>query len=294
MRIVDVMLFERIVALNSVSAAGAAYGLSATVASERLKRLENSLGCVLLNRTTRSMSLTDEGARFLTHANDLIQKYEMTRYSVGKRSETPTGVLRVAAPALFGKKFLPTSVNAFLKKYPKTKLDLNLSDDVLDYSAVGIDVAIRIGTLEGSTRIARKLSENKRILCASPSYIDHKGHPSHPSDLKNHDCIIFIGEDHWQLDDTKTQHKIQVSGRICTNSAEMATIAALNGLGIALRSVWDVTPEINAGRLIHVLPNFEVPSEMSIYAIFPPGKFISPAARAFADLINEDLKSFKL
>ena len=294
MKIEDVVLFERITALNSISAGGGACGLSATVSSDRLKRLETDLGCTLLNRTTRSMSMTDEGTRFLRYAKDLIKQYEAARHSVGRRSEIPSGLLRVAAPVLFAKKFLPQAINEFLTGYPEARLDLNLSDEVLNYAAEGIDVAIRIGRLKDSTFVARKLGESHRVVCASPSYIRCNGMPSHPSDLDQHDCIIFVGERTWRLRNDQEGLRIRVSGRFNTNSAEMATQAALDGLGIALRSLWDITDDLKAGRLVRVLPDYEVPTEMSIYAISPPGHFISPAARVFVTLVERNLAALEL
>ncbi|MCG7981781.1 MAG: LysR substrate-binding domain-containing protein [Candidatus Thiodiazotropha lotti] len=294
MKIEDVILFERIVALNSISAGGTACGLSATVSSDRLKRLEANLGCTLLNRTTRSLSLTDQGTRFLRHAKDLIDKYEAARHSVGRRSDIPTGLLRVAAPSLFGKKFLPKVISSFLKDYPETRLNLNLSDETLNYAAEGIDIAIRIGKLKDSTMVARKLGDSHRVLCASPSYIQRNGMPSHPRDLDRHNCIIFVGEDTWRLRKDLEDERIRVSGRLDTNSAEMATQAALDGLGIALRSLWDITDYLKAGRLVHVLPDYEVPTEMSIYAIYPPGHFISPTAKAFVKLVGRNLTTLEL
>ena len=289
MKIEDVILFERIAVLNSISAGGAACGLSATVSSDRLRRLEADLGCTLLNRTTRSMSLTDQGARFLQHTEQLLVTYDAARHSVGRRSSTPTGVLRVAAPSLFGRKFLPQVVCSFLTDYPETRLNLSLSDEIVNYAAEGIDVAIRIGKLEDSTAIARKLGESHRILCASPTYVERNGTPTVPSDLEKHDCIVFVGQDTWRLRNEQEDKRIKVSGRLHTNSAEMATRAALDGLGIALRSLWDVTGDLEAGRLVHVLPEYNVPTTMSIYAIYPPGRYVSVAARKFADLVTKNL-----
>ncbi|MEW7995423.1 MAG: LysR family transcriptional regulator [Candidatus Thiodiazotropha endolucinida] len=294
MKIEDVILFERIAALDSISAGGAACGLSATVSSDRLKRLEADLGCTLLNRTTRSMSLTDQGARFLEHAKVLLDKYEAARHSVGKRADVPTGLLRVAAPALLGKKFLPEVISSFLTNYPETRLNLNLSDEILNYAAEGIDVAIRIGKLKDSTIVARKLGDSRRVLCASPSYIRRNGMPSHPSDLDRHNCIIFVGEDTWRLCKDLEDQRIRISGRFDTNSAEMATQAAIDGIGIALRSLWDITDDLKAGRLVHVLPDYEVPTEMSIYALYPPGHFISPTAKAFVKLVDRNLSALEL
>ncbi len=291
MRIEDVILFERIAALNSVSAGGSACGLSATVSSDRLKRLETDLGSTLLNRTTRSMSLTDEGALFLRYAKDLLSKYEAARHCVGRRSKMPTGLLRVAAPALFGKKLLPEVISAFLTDYPETRVNLNLSDEILNYAAEGIDVAIRIGRLKDSTFLARKLGESHRVLCASPSYTRRYGTPSRPSDLDKHNCILFVGEDIWHLRNSLEDVRVRVSGRFNTNSAEMATRAALDGLGIALRSRWDVAEDLQTGMLVRVLPDYETPTDMAIYAIYPPGRFISPAAKAFVELVKKSMTS---
>ena len=294
MKIEDVMLFERIAALNSISAGGAACGLSATVSSDRLKRLEADLGCTLLNRTTRSMSLTDQGRRFLQHAKDLLEQYEVARHSVGKMSDVPAGLLRVTAPSLFGLKFLPEVISSFLKDYQETRLNLNLSDEIVNYTAEGIDVAIRIGKLKDSTLVAHKLGDSHRVMCASPSYIQSNGMPSLPSDLVQHNCIIFVGEQSWHLRNEQEDVRINVSGRFDTNSAEMATKAALDGLGIALRSLWDVSADLEAGRLVRVLPDYEVPTEMSIYAIYPPGRFVSPAAKAFVELVESHLSGLGL
>ena len=290
----DVALFERIVALGSIAAGGEACGLSATVSSDRLKRLESDLGCTLLNRTTRSMSLTDEGARFLSKATELIKHFEETRHSVGKRSTSLIGPTSVAAPMLFGKKFLPDVIKTYLTNNPEARIKLNLSDEILDYAAKGIDVAIRIGRLKDSTFRARKLRENDRVLCGSPSYLDSRGIPSRPSDLEAHDCIVFMGDNVWCMQNARKNVHVQVHGRFDTNSAEMATQACLDGLGIALRSLWDVAEHLEAGRLVRVLPKFDVPTEMSIYAIFPPGRFISPAAKAFVGLVSERMRRLKV
>ncbi len=294
MRIEDVILFQRIAALNSISAGGNICGLSATVSSDRLKRLEADLGCTLLNRTTRSMSLTDEGTRFLNHAEDLINQYEAARHSVGKRSDVPTGLLRVAAPVLFTRKFLSNAVKDFLAGYPEVRLDLQLSDEVLSYAAEGVDVAIRIGRLKDSTFIATKLGESHRVLCASPSYIRRHGRPSRPSDLDEHNCIVFVGEDVWRLRNIQEDVQVRVSGRFNTNNAEMATQAALDGHGIALRSRWDVADDLRSGRLTQILPDYETPTDMAIFAIYPPGRFISPAAKTFVELVSKSIRSLEV
>ena len=289
MRIEDVALFDRIVALGSIARGGNACGLSATVSSDRLKRLESDLSCTLLNRTTRSMSLTDEGVRFLPHAMELLRQFNETRHSVGKRATTPVGRLRIAAPMLFGRKFLPGPIETYLTSYPETQINLSLSDEIMNYTAEGIDVAIRIGRLTDSTFRASKLSENHRVLCASPCYLGRRGIPLDPSDLANHDCIVFLEENQWHFRKDGQDSHVKVQGRFNTNSAEMATQACLDSLGIALRSTWDISDALDDGRLVQVLPDHKVPSDMSIYAIYPPGRFISQAAKTFVALMKEQV-----
>ncbi|UWQ89644.1 LysR family transcriptional regulator [Rhodobacteraceae bacterium M382] len=291
MKIDDVELFQRIVSLGSVSAGGRACGLTATVASDRLKRLEADLGCTLLNRTTRSISMTGDGERFLQHAAELLRVYESARHSVGTKSVTPTGYLHVAAPALFARKFLSDPIHRYLVKYPDVRVKLMASDEVQNYTMDGIDVAIRIGKLADCSLIARKLGENHRVLCASPSYLQRSGTPKHPNELSEHECIVFMGEDSWHLKTAIDDVRVKVSGRLETNSADMATQAALNGQGIALRSLWDVADDLQAGRLVQVLPEYDVPNDLAIYAIYPPGRFISLAAKSFVELVRQNVKS---
>ena len=227
----------------------------------------------------------------INHKRSRYDLRQAARHSVGKRSKTPIGPIRVAAPMLFGKKFLPDAIRAFLVKYPETRINLNLSDEILDYAAEGIDVAIRIGRLQDSTFRARKLADNDRILCASPSYFDGHDIPLQPSDLEQHECIVFVGEDQWRLRNRRKDVLVKVRGRFDTNSAEMATQACLDGLGIALRSLWDIAHDLDKGRLVRVLPDFQVPTEMAVYAIYPPGRFTSLAAKAFVGLVKERMSS---
>ncbi len=294
MRIEDVILFEKIVELGSISAAGKACRLTPTVSSDRLKRLENALGCNLLTRTTRSISLTSEGEQFLQKARDLIDTYDAAKHSVGQLSTAPNGKLTVAAPSLFANKILPDVITEFLRKYPHTQLNLNASDEVQNYTAQGIDLAIRVGWLKNSSMIARKVSENSRVLCASPEYLRKFGLRTHPKDLENHDCIIFIGENEWHLTNETENVLVRVNGRFDTNNASMATEAALAGFGIALRSVWDVTNHLQSGRLVQILKEYSIASKMSVYVVYPPRKFVSLTARAFVDILERHLSKIRM
>ncbi|MDD7910813.1 LysR family transcriptional regulator [Pseudovibrio exalbescens] len=291
MKIEDVALFERIAELGSVSAAGEALGITPNLASERLARLERTLSCTLATRTTRSLSLTDEGRQFLERAKVLLEAYEEARHSVGTRSQEPTGSLRVTAPSFFGRLFLPTVIEAFLTRYPKAALDLSLSDHVEDYAARGFDLAIRIGNIPDSSYRGRKLGDNVSVLVASPAYLERYGAPQTPEDLKDHNCMVFAGQNKWTLETADGPRIILVSGTLRTDSAEIDKFAAVNGLGIALRSKWSIREELASGTLVQVLPTYPVTTNMSIWAIHPPGRYVSVAAKSFVELLQAELRT---
>lgn len=290
MKIEDVVLFERIAALGSVSEAGRVLGLSATVASDRLARLERVLGCSLAHRTTRSLTLTDEGRRFLDQARALLQIYHAAQESVGSRAQVPLGRVHFTAPAYFGRLYLTPVVQRFLTRHPQVSLKLSLTDTVANYIADGVDVALRIGGVPDSTFRARKLSVNHRLLCASPDYTAKRGKPLAPEDLAQHDCIVLGGETRWRFVRKGVRQVVSVAPRIDTDNAEFVKTAVLAGLGIAERSLWDVAQDLAEGRLVQVLPEYDVDHDMAIWLLFPPGRYRSLATQTFADTLTEDLK----
>lgn len=290
MKIEDVALFERVAALGSVSEAGRALDLSATVASERLARLERVLGSTLAHRTTRSLTLTDDGRRFLERARALLQVYDETRESVGSRSQEPSGRVHFTAPAYFGRLFLGPVVQRFLADYPKVSLKLSLSDTVANYIGDGVDIALRIGGIPDSTFRARKLSVNHRLLCASQDYVAKRGLPKTPEDLAHHDCLVLGGETRWRFIRGGVRSLTTVQAKVDTDSAEFVKTAVIAGLGIAERSLWDVAQDLLSGNLVQVLPEYEVDHDMAIWLLFPPGRYRSLATQAFADVLSGDLK----
>lgn len=292
LKIEDVALFERIAQTGSISAAGKLLGLKPTLASERLARLERKLGTTLATRTTRNLSLTDEGRRFLAPARDLLSAYKAARESVADEGTALEGHIRVTAPSLFGRLFMPELTVAFLNDNPDVRISLSLSDRVSDYAAEGIDMAIRIAKLSDSTFRGRRLGDNQRTLCAAPAYLEKRGQPQSAEDLQHHDCLVFAGEDDWTIKTNGDPQTIRVSGPLQSDSADLIRSATIFGLGISLRSLWDIHDDLEAGRLTRVLPDSEIDTQMAIWAIFPPGRYTSRTTRAYAQTLKDALSQW--
>ncbi len=283
MNIEHIKLFVRIAALNNISVAGKELSLSPAVASAHMNKLEEALGVRLIHRTTRRVSLTEEGKVFLAHALDLLDSVETARASVGAGSISPQGRLRVAASASFGRMHLVPALSAFLDRYPKLDIDIHLSDRVTDMVEGGFDIAIRDAPLQDSTLVARKLASVKRILIASPGYIHEHGKPSSPDDLLHHRCVNLVGLETWLFETPNGQQSIKTNNRLRTDNGEAARDACINGLGITLSSTWCCHEHIQRGELIQVLHDYPLVSNTAIWAVYPSSRLLAPKVRAFID-----------
>jgi len=286
--LIDVSLFVRVCATRNLSAAGREFSLSPAASSARIAQLERQLGARLLHRTTRQIALTMEGEIFLDRAQHLLESAELATASVGHAQVNPEGLLRVAASASFGRLHILPALAAFLKAYPKIRMDLRLSDTIIDLAANGIDVAIRIGELKDSALIAKKLAPNRLVVCATPAYLAEHGTPVHPEDLLQHECIALNGRHQWKfIHHSKKAAKdvipVRVSGRISGDSGELLREAALSGLGIAMHSTWAVAEDIKNGRLVPILNDYSIAENMSIWAVYIHKNFIPPKTQAFID-----------
>jgi len=287
MNIDHVRLFIRIAALNNISLAGKELGLSPAVSSAHMNKLEEKLGVRLIHRTTRRVSLTEEGEAFLPHATDLLDSVESARASVGSGTVSPQGKLRVAAPASFGRLHLIPALHQFLAQYPDLRVDLHLSDSVMDMVEGGFDIAIRDAELNDSSLIARKLAPVNRILCASPAYVKSFGEPKAPEELLNYQCVNLIGLETWTFETPDGQVSIKTHNRVRTDNGESARDAALHGLGITLSSTWCCHKEIEQGELIQVLKDYPLVSNTAIWAVYPSSRLLAPKVRAFIDYFAE-------
>lgn len=283
MNIDYVKLFVRIAHVNNISLAGKELGLSPAVASTHINKLEDELGVRLIHRTTRRVSLTEDGEAFLPHALDLIETLETARASVGTRRASPSGKLRVAASASFARMHLLPALKIFLHDYPQLDIDMHLSDRVMDMVEGGFDIAIRDASLQDSSLIGRKLAPVSRILCASPQYIAEHGEPITPSDLLQHDCINIIGLETWEFITPQGPVAIKTHNRFRTDDGEAARIASLNGIGITLCSTWCCYQQVRKGELIQVLKDYPLVSSTAIWAVYPSSRLLAPKVRAFID-----------
>lgn len=284
-------LFVRVVALGAIGKAGAELGLSRTAATQRIQDLETAVGTQLLHRTTRTVSLSVDGEIFLGHARRILEDIEDAFSDLQNDPATVSGELRVASSASFGRKHIAPYVAQFLGQYPRLSLQLHLSDSTFDIVENGFDLAIRLGEFSPSTLKARKVGESARIMVAAPSYLARNGTPSVPTELRDHNCLIRSDVRTWTTRGPDAQiEDVKVSGNLNTNLAEAVTEAALSGMGIARKCLWEVVEHLEAGELAEVLPDYTVLPEWGIYAVRSPSRTPPPRVRAFTDFIADKFK----
>lgn len=290
-RIGDISLFLRVLDLGSISAAARSLDLSVAVASQRLKRLERDLGVRLLHRTTRQLHATPEGAALAEQGRALVEDLEALTGGLRQASSDVTGTLRVTTSASFGRLYISPLLPEFMALHPRVKLSINLNDQRLDLISSGFDLAIRIGALDDSSLVARKLADNRRVLCASPEYLRKHGAPRTPEDLAKHECVLLVGsagrQDVWRMHDRDGREiAVRVGGRIESNYGEVILDAVVAGLGIAMHSAWHACEDLRAGRLQVVLPDYPI-ATTGIYAVMPQRRLVPPRVRAFVDFFAE-------
>ena len=290
MNIDHLRLFVRIANLNNISQAGDELGLSPAVASAHINKLEKKLGTRLVHRTTRRVSLTEDGQAFLPHAEDVLSSVAAAEASVGMGNSSPGGTLRVTAPASFGRMHLMPNIKGFMQAYPNLNIDCRFSDSIVDLVEGGFDIAIRNAELKSSSLIAKKLAPDKRVLCAAPSYISEFGEPQSPQELQLHQCLILNGLDNWQFESLEGVQTIQAKGRFRTDNGEAVRDACVQGLGITINSTWSAYEFLQRGELVQVLKNFPLVSGTAIWAVYPSSRQLAPKVRAFIDFFAEIFK----
>jgi len=282
--------FARIVSAGSLSAAARELDLSLAVVSKRLAQLEANLGVRLLQRTTRRQTLTDEGTVFHTHVLRILAEVEDAETLIAQRRGKVSGLLRVTAPAHFGRKWMAPLAAEFHTCHPQLTVQLDLDDAVVDLVADGFDIAVRVGSLVDSSLTARELAANYRVLCASPTYVKHRGAPKRPADLTQHSCIVIGDQPHteWRFGGA-ADITVRVSGGLLTNDGMAATAWALEGAGIVLKSIWDVGDDLASGRLVRILPAYSIPAA-PLHAIYPNKQHLAPRVRLFVAFLRERLQ----
>ena len=285
----NLALFLLIVEKGGLSAAGREVGLSPTSVSERLGALERHYGATLLTRTTRSISLTDEGRMLMEGARRLLAEAEDIESNIKLGTERISGLIRLSAPVDLGRNRIVPILDDFLQEHPDVSLDLNLTDGYLDLAGQGIDFAIRYGALPDSTLRVRKISEGRRVVCASPAYLMAHGIPQHPSDLVQQQCILmrFGSSIHreWQFYADGRTFKVLVSGRRIANDGDQVRQWCQAGHGICIKSYIDVRDDLDAGRLVEVLETYSLPG-VDLQNVYPSGHAVPRRVKLLMDEIS--------
>lgn len=276
-------LFIRVAATNNISLAGSELGLSPPVASMHINKLEESLGVKLIHRTTRKVSLTEEGREFLPHAEDVLNAVNNAKASVGAGSFTPQGTIRATVASSFGRMHVVPALKAFLSLHPQLKVDLRQSDSIVDMVEGGFDIAIRNASLNDSSLVARKLASDRRIICASPEYIEEFGEPKTPEALLEHNCINLIGIDYWEFQTPEGHVRIKPKGTMRIDNGESTRDTCIDGAGITISSKWCAYKALEEGKLVQVLKDYPLATDTAIWAVYPSSRLLAPKVRAFID-----------
>jgi DNA-binding transcriptional LysR family regulator len=285
--ITDLEIFARVARTGNMSAAGREMGLSPAVVSKRVSLLEERLGARLFQRTTRQLTLTETGEGFFKRVVDILSLIDEAEDFVSRRNTKPRGQLKITAPTSFSRQHIAPHLQSFFSKYPEIELEMNLSDDFVDIIRNGYDLAVRIGELKDSSLVARKLASDNRVICAAPNYLKERGEPKSLEDLEFHNCLSPRAQESWKLDGPDGEAIVKVRGNIRTNSSEFVREALLSGLGIALRSTWDIANELKSGELQVLLPEYRGSSALGIYAVYPCREFMPAKVNVFIEFLSE-------
>jgi len=287
MDLADVALFRVIASVGSLSAAARQMGTTPMLVSRRLAGLEAELDVRLFHRTTRSLSLTPEGEAFLPHAVTLIEARDAARDAVSSGGSGLSGVLKITAPNVIGHSVVIPVVAELIADNPALRVDLVLSDGVIDIATAGLDVAVRVAEMKPSDMIATRVADNPFMLIASPSYVARFGTPATTEDLVSHPCIKLQAMDAWPFTRGGEAHRIRISGPLTANTVDAVRAACIAGVGIAMLTFWDVHKQIAHGDLQRIVLSDVEPLAVGIWAVFPTRAHMPARVRAFIDALRE-------
>ncbi|PUE23488.1 LysR family transcriptional regulator [Limnohabitans sp. JirII-29] len=287
-RFLEMQTFNAVVEAGSFVKAADALQLSKAAVSRHVVEMETRLGVRLLHRTTRRLSLTEEGHVFYARSKELLEGLANAESEVTSRSEAASGLLRINAPFTFGILHLAPLWGVFMAENPKVTLDITLSDRLVDLVEDGYDLAIRIAKLEDSTLVSKLLATTRMVLCASPKYLKTHGTPKHPSELAAHSVIAYSywsTKDEWEFTSPKGKVRVKTQPTIHTNSGDTCRAAALAHQGVILQPTFLVGPDLAAGTLVELMPEFQS-LELGIYAVYPTRKHLSAKVRMLLDFLT--------
>ncbi len=282
-----VAVFVETINAGSFTAAANALGHSTSYVSKAITRLEKRLGSRLLNRTTRTLSLTDAGRAYFERCNQIVIDAENAERSINRLQETPSGLLRINAPGSFGAKYLLDVFAQFMHRYPEVKLEIEFNDRLIDVVAEGYDVVIRVGEIKDSNLVARKFTSSYGVVVASPDYLKRRGYPKQAEDLMQHDCIAYSllpTPRQWIFYKDGVRSSITIDPRAMCNSAEIEIAMVVQGLGITYLPLFTCEKEVTSGELKIILEDYDKP-QYDIFAVYPHRQYLTAKVRAFVDFL---------
>lgn len=285
----DLRIFLAVVSAGSLSGAARQLGTGAMQVSRRIAALEGELGVRLFHRSTRAVSLTEEGDALLPYAITMVEADDSARRTLHPAAGSISGTLRVTAPSVFGQTVLVPLLAALLERHPDLRVDLDVSDRVIDLVGSGCDLAIRIAPLADSELVAKKLARNPRMIVAAPGYLKRCGTPARLADLANHACISLQAVPRWPLLVRGALERMALHARITTSNVDTARTAARQGLGLTMLTYWDVHEQLRNGELVAVTLEDAAMEDLSIWAVMPARRFVPARVTVFLEALEAAL-----
>ena len=284
---VVVAVFVGVIDAGSFTAAARALGHSTSYVSKEITRLEKRLGSRLLNRTTRTISLTDAGRAYYERCRQIVIDAENAERSINQLQETPSGLLRINAPVSFGSKYLLDVLSQFMHRYPEVKMEVEFNDRLIDVVAEGYDAVIRVGEIKDSNLVARKFTSSRGVVVASPDYLKRKGCPKRAEDLMKHDCIAYSllpTPTQWDFYKDGVRSSITIDPRVMCNSATIEVAMVMQGIGITRLPLFTCEQEVASGELQIILDDYDQ-IKLDVYAVYPHRQYLTAKVRAFVDFV---------
>jgi DNA-binding transcriptional LysR family regulator len=288
--------FIRIAETGSFSAVAREVGTTQPAVSRQIAALEEHLGARLFQRSTRSLTLTEDGRELLSHARLVVEAVEETEAAIGRRRSSPSGMVHLGCPAVFGKIYVAPRLPQLLVRYPELSVDLSMSDAVVDMVQDGLDLAIRVGEVQDASLVSRRIGSTTSIAVASPAYLAACGEPTHPSELSRHECVMFTRMPDpgvWTFTGppagSGTTLAVPVSGRLRSNGIEAVIEATIAGMGVALVPTWMMRDDSVRTRLKPILQAWQ-PNRRPISVVYPSRRFLAPRTRAVIDFLVEEFR----
>lgn len=287
----EMAVFARAVRAGGFSAAARELKLTPSAVSKKVSRLEDRLGARLLDRTTRRIALTEVGEAFYARCQRILADIEEAERAVSQLDSAARGTLRVSASIAFGQRQIVPLVPEFLDRYPDLRVELTMTDHIVNLVEEGVDVAVRVSSLPDSALVVRKLALERRIICAAPDYLAKHGTPRTPADLVHHNCLTYstLAANEWKFAGANGAFSVAARGNFEANGGEAMREMALAGVGLVRLATFLIGPDIRAGRLAPLLTDYERAEDSAVYAVYPHRRHLSSKVRAFVDFLVEKM-----